>query len=219
MPQNPTKSTLFVSKIVSANADIVVSPAGGTGVVTLTAAGDIYNPAAVAITGGTIDGAAVGGTTPAAGAFTTLTSTSPPTISGAAITAATIPNTSLAANGGLAAIIGAGLGASANYAKTTSGAQTLLASTVGARAVLITVVVNQTFANGDGAQPTFQIGQTGTANKFADTSAFTGATAGTVLNYAGTLTGSDNLIVTGVAGTGTTETGGLSVTVLALPSA
>jgi hypothetical protein len=34
-----------------------------------------YNPASVAITGGTINGATIGGTTPAAGTFTTLTST------------------------------------------------------------------------------------------------------------------------------------------------
>ncbi len=141
---------------------------------------------------------------------------SPPVMSGASITSATIPNAALAANGGLAALIGAGLGASHSYLKTQSGAATLLASAAGDRSVIIVVVVDQTFANGDGAQPTFQIGQTGTANKFADTTAFTGATAGTVKTFAGTLTGTDNLIVTGVAGTGTTETGGITVTVLAL---
>jgi len=38
----------------------------------VSAGGSAYNPASVAITGGTIDGAPVGGTTPAAGTFTTL---------------------------------------------------------------------------------------------------------------------------------------------------
>lgn len=147
------------------------------------------------------------------------TFSSPPVMSGASIVAATIPNAALAANGGLAALIGAGLGASANYTKATSGAQTLLAGAVGDRSVIIVVDVSETFANGNGAQPTFQIGQTGTAAKFADTTAFTNKTAGTVLTFAGTLTSGDDLIVTGVAGTGTTETGAISVTVLALPAA
>lgn len=128
----------------------------------------------------------------------------------------TIAQSKFAANVALAALVAAGLGASKSYLKTQSGPDTLLASVAGARSVLIVVTVDTTFANGDGAQPTFQIGQTGTAAKFADTTAFTGATAGTVKTFAGQLTGSDNLIVTGVAGTGTTETGGISITVLAL---
>ena len=63
-----------------------------------------------------------------------------------------------------------------------------------------------------------EIGQTGTANKFADTAAFAGKAAGTVLTFAGVLTGGDNLVVTGVHAIGD-GAGGLTVTVLALPSA
>lgn len=125
---------------------------------------------------------------------------------------------SMLANGaGVAALLAAGLGASKAYTKAANGADPLLAGAVGDRSVLIVVTVDEAFANGDGAQPTFQIGQTGTAAKFADTTAFADKAAGTVLTFAGTLTGADDLLVTAVAGTGTTETGGISVTVLALP--
>ncbi len=123
----------------------------------------------------------------------------------------------LANGAGVAALLAAGAGASASYTKATTGVQTLLAGAAGDRSVIIIVTIDETFANGDGAQPTFSIGQTGTAAKFAATGAFTGATAGAVKTFAGTLTGTDALIITAVAGTGTTETGGLSVTVLALP--
>lgn len=138
-----------------------------------------------------------------------------PVMSGASISSASIPNTALAANGGLASVIGAGLGASHSYINTQDSAAILLAQVAGDRSVLIVVVVDETFANVGGTQTTFQIGQTGTAAKFADTTAFTNKTAGTVLTFAGTLTGTDNLIVTGVKAT-VTGTGGITVTVLAL---
>lgn len=106
--------------------------------------------------------------------------------------------------------------ATAAYPLTTAGAQTLLAAQTADRRVIIVATVTQIFANGDGAQPTFTVGQTGTANKFMDTTAFASKAAGTVVVAAGTLTGGDALIVTGVAGTGTTETGAISVTVIAV---
>ena len=145
------------------------------------------------------------------------TFSSAPIMSGASIGAATIPNAALAANGGLASLIGAGLGASKSYTSTATGADTLLASTSNGRSVIIVVVIDATFANNTGTQPTFQIGQTGTAAKFADTTAFTGATAGTVKTFAGVLTGTDNLLVTGIPAVGN-GAGGLTVTVLALAS-
>jgi hypothetical protein len=84
MPQNPVNTTLFVSKIIGDG--ISVSPANGTGVVTITAEGSTYNPADVAITGGAINGTPVGGTTPAAVAATTLSASG--AVTGAGITAA-----------------------------------------------------------------------------------------------------------------------------------
>lgn len=69
MPQKPVKTNLFVSQLV-AGAGISLSPDEGTGIVTVTnTEGD---PGDVAITGGTIDGTVIGGTTPAAGSFTAV---------------------------------------------------------------------------------------------------------------------------------------------------
>lgn len=104
-----------------------------------------------------------------------------------------------------------------NYPKSTSGAQTLVAADTVDHNVLIIVTVTETFANGDGAQPTFQIGQTGTANKFAATSAFTGATVGQQFVFTGRLTATDALLVTATAGSGTTETGAIQVNVGVMP--
>jgi len=106
--------------------------------------------------------------------------------------------------------------ASADYPLTTAGAQTLLAAADVDRVVQITVNVTEVFADGDGSQPTFEIGQTGTADKFAATSLFTGAAEGASFSFAGTLTANTALIVTAVAGTGTTETGAIRVTAVAI---
>lgn len=132
--------------------------------------------------------------------------------------AGVLPVAQLPNGAGIAALLAGGLGASADYPKTTVGAQTLLAADAGNRSVIIVAIVTEVFADGDGTQPTFQIGETTTANKFADTAVFTGAAAGTVFTFAGTLTGTKNFLVTGVAATGTTSTGALAVTVLALPA-
>ena len=57
----------------------------GTAFVWATAGGGSYNPAAVAITGGSIDGTAIGATTASTGAFTSLSSTADATIHGLTI--------------------------------------------------------------------------------------------------------------------------------------
>lgn len=126
----------------------------------------------------------------------------------------------LANGAGLAALIAAGLGASASYDKTTNGAQTLLASDPAARVVLIVVVVNETFADGDTSQTVFIIGETDTTNKFAASTVFsTGpAAAGDIFILAGSLTADKALLVTGTPAAGT-GTGGIDVIVFALPAA
>src|SRR4030067_2306506 len=58
-----------------------------------------YNPANVKITGGTINGASVGVTTPGAGAFSTLTANSNPTV-GQTNSIARLSVKSIAVNGG-----------------------------------------------------------------------------------------------------------------------
>jgi hypothetical protein len=106
--------------------------------------------------------------------------------------------------------------ATAAYAKTTAGAQTLLASAVIARRVIISVQVTEVFANGSGAQTVFIIGETGSTSKFAASTLFTGAALGTTFSFGGTLTSGTNLLVTGTAATGN-GTGALAVTVIAVP--
>jgi len=114
-----------------------------------------------------------------------------------------------------AAALNAIKGATAAYSKTTSGVQTSLAADVSARTVIIAAEVTEVFADGTGAQTTFQIGETDTAAKFADTGAWTGAALGTTKAFSGTLTANKALIVTAVAATGD-GTGALKVTVLAI---
>jgi len=112
-------------------------------------------------------------------------------------------------------VAGAAGSATAAYPKTTSGAQTLLAAATVDRRVIISVQVTTVFADGDGAQPTFEIGQTGETDKFAATTLFTGAAAGATFSLAGTLTANTALLVTATAATGTTSTGALAVTAIA----
>ncbi len=107
--------------------------------------------------------------------------------------------------------------ASTAFTLASSGTTTLIPATQFARTVLIVVNVTTSFANGDGAQPTFAIGQTSSTSKFAATSAFTSKTAGTTLTYGGTLSAGTALLVTATAGTGTTETGAMTVTAIATP--
>ncbi len=133
--------------------------------------------------------------------------------------AGAIPASRMANGAAIAALLSAGLGASAAYDKTTSGAQTTLAAdAVKDRACLLVAVVTESFANGDGAQPTFTVGETAAATKFFDTTAFADATVGTVLVFAGINLATKNLIVTGVAATGATSTGAIALTVIALPT-
>jgi hypothetical protein len=123
------------------------------------------------------------------------------------------------ANGvGLAALITAGLGASASYIKTTNGAQTLLAAdAANARVVLLVAVVTQAFV-GLGTQPVFAFGETTTANKYDDGTALVDAALGAVKVFAGTLTATKALLVTATAASGA-GTGAISVTAFVLPAA
>lgn len=103
------------------------------------------------------------------------------------------------------------------FTRTSSGATTVIPAASVARQVIISVQVTTAFANGDGTQPTFSIGETGSATKFAATARFTGAAANTTFSFSGTLSANTDLIVTAVAATGTTSTGALTVTAIATP--
>lgn len=105
----------------------------------------------------------------------------------------------------------------ASYIKTANGAQTALIAAGAAaqtRHVIINVTVTEVFADGDGTQPTFTIGETGAATKFAAASKFTGAAAGDTFSFGGVLTAETALFVTAVAATGATSTGAIDVTVI-----
>ena len=105
-------------------------------------------------------------------------------------------------------------GAGASFPATSDGVSVLLAAGPVDRTVVITATVTATFADGDtGTQPTFEIGQTGTADKFVATSEFTDAELGDVVSATGILTAGTDLIVTAVAATND-GTGAISVSVL-----
>lgn len=103
----------------------------------------------------------------------------------------------------------------ANSGTTGSLTRLMAATTVLAKAaaidriVMAQLVVDTTFAAGDGAAPSFVVGQTGTTNKFLASKA-TG-TAGDLVTISGVLTAGKELIVTQVAATGTTSTGAVTV--------
>lgn len=105
--------------------------------------------------------------------------------------------------------------ASAGFIKTSAGTTTLIpASPDIDRVVFITVNITTSFAAGDGAAPTFSIGQTGSVASFASTAQVTGA-ANAQLQFSGVLSKGNALIVTATTGTGTTETGALTINALA----
>lgn len=127
----------------------------------------------------------------------------------------TITATKLANGAGLGALVAAGLGASANYDKTTAGAQDLAVASASARACICVVVVTEAFADGTGTQPTFTIGDESTANSIMTVGKLADAALGSVFTFAGQVTAAEKLQVTGVAATGD-GTGAISVTALLL---
>lgn len=135
-----------------------------------------------------------------------------------AIGATKVTSAMLANGAGVAALLTAGLGGSASYLKTQDATAELVAAN-GAkdRATLVVAVVDESFADAGGNQPTFTVGEAGTLNKFFDTTAFTGKAAGTVLVAAGTNLATKNVSVTGVKAVGA-GTGGVTVTAIGIPT-
>jgi hypothetical protein len=134
-----------------------------------------------------------------------------------AIGASKVTAAMLANGAGLAALVTAGLGASAAYINTTDGTQTLLASDAAARVVLLVAVVTEAFADAGGTQPVFVLGETTTVAKYNDGTAFHDAALGAVKCFAGTLTATKALLVTATKAVGA-GTGGVSVTAFVLPA-
>ena len=101
--------------------------------------------------------------------------------------------------------------------KADAGTIELLPAVAFARHVVGHLIVNVTIADGDGAQPTFAIGETDTVEKFIAAAALTGGTAGTRVPFGGVLAAGKALLATVTAGSGTTQAGTVTATALALP--
>ena len=106
---------------------------------------------------------------------------------------------------------------SGSLTKADAGTVTLMPAVAGiTRYVVGCLTVAVTIADGDGAQPTFAVGETDTTEKFIAASVLTGGTAGTRVPFHGVLTAAKALIVTVGAGSGTTQAGTVSATAVAL---
>jgi hypothetical protein len=132
---------------------------------------------------------------------------------------AAVTSAKLASGAGVAALLTAGLGNSASYINTKNNTTDLLAGhATKARAVLIVVVVDETFAAIGGNAPTFSVGEeSGAADKFVTAASLALKIAGTVLVYGGTQTANKKIQVTGTTKTGT-STGGITVIVIGIPT-
>ena len=124
----------------------------------------------------------------------------------------------LANGAGVAALLTAGLGGSVNVLKTSAATTTIVAANATkARACLVLVVVDETYAVGTGTLPTVKIGEDDTIEKCVAATVLTNQAAGTVLAYAFTNLATKKIIVTTTAAIGN-STGGCSITVLAIPT-
>jgi len=110
-----------------------------------------------------------------------------------------------------------GMGRRADYLKDSDDVFTLVAAHATLdRNVILVVQVTETFDDGDGAQPTFIIGETGDANKFMEVTEMVDLTEGDKRVYAGTLAATKSLIVTGTAAT-EDATGSIKVRAVIIP--
>ena len=107
------------------------------------------------------------------------------------------------------AIEPANSGTSGSLTRALSGTTVLSKARAMDSVVMIQLKVDTTFAAGDGAAPSFVIGQTGTTNKFL--AAKNTGTAGDLVTVSGVLSAGKELIVTQTAATGTTSAGAVTV--------
>jgi len=135
-----------------------------------------------------------------------------------AIGAGRVTNAMLANGAGVGALLTAGLGGSGSVLKTDTFTHTLVAAHGSKdRAVIVMVVVDETYAVGTGTLPALVIGEADTTNKFMTAGTLDTEAAGTVLFFAGTNTATKAITATSTAAVGN-ATGGCSITVLAIPT-
>jgi len=126
--------------------------------------------------------------------------------------------TTTPSNTGVAALLTAGLGGSVSVTKISAATDTVIAAhATKARACLVFVSVDETYAVGTGTLPTVKIGETDTIEKCMAATVLDTEAAGVVLAFAFTNTATKAIIVTTTAAVGN-ATGGCTVTVLAIPA-
>lgn len=103
------------------------------------------------------------------------------------------------------------------FNKATTGPTAMLPAQAFDRVVQFTVKITETFGDGDGTKPSFNIGETDTLDKFK--AALAAGTAGDVIPFAGTLSATKELMVSATPATGTTSTGAIEIAVSAVQSA
>jgi hypothetical protein len=158
-----------------------------------------------------------GGETPAAYAMSgdvTMTKGGVTAIGAGKVTSAMLAN-----GAGVAALLSAGLGGSATIIRSETGAKTIVAANnLKDRACIVVAVVTEAFATGDASRTIVTVGEADTADKcWAATTFPDGLALGTVLVGAFTNLATKAITVTSTAAEGT-GTGGVAVTVIAIPT-
>ena len=211
-----------------ADGKVLIGGAGGagaeqtlTGDVTVTNAGVTAIGAKKVTAGMTAiaDGKVLIGGAGGAGAEQTLTGDV--TVSNAGVTAigsGKVTNAMLANGAGVGALLTAGLGGSLSVTKTSAATDTIVAAHgTKDRAVIVLVIVDETYDIGTGTLPTVKIGEDDTIEKAMAGTVLDTEAAGTVLAFAFTNLATKKIIVTTTAAVGD-ATGGCSITVLAIPT-
>lgn len=139
-------------------------------------------------------------------------------IPGAAMVDGSITAAKLANGAGLAALIAAGLGASAVYDHSADvGENELVAADAGARVAIVVAVCLE--APGGTTPAQFSVGEDGDEDKFLAVATLAAGTPGDVFIGAGTLTATEEVLVTVADGVDGTPAGQYAITVLILPAA
>jgi|GEM_PF-2051140 len=118
---------------------------------------------------------------------------------------------------GATALVASGIGGSQSVTKTSATTTTVLAANTKARACLVVVTVDETYAVGTGTLPTVKVGEDDTIEKCMAATVLTNQAAGTTLVYAFTNLATKKVIITTTAAVGN-STGGCTVTVIAIPT-
>lgn len=141
-----------------------------------------------------------------------------PVINGTNIVAGTIPAAALVNGAGIAAMVAAGLGNSANYPKTDVATNTLVAANATKdRGVIVMLIVTETYAAGTGTAPTVKVGEDTAIEAGIAAATVANKTAGTILCSGFLNTSTRKIIVTTTAAVGN-GTGACTVVALALPN-